>query len=578
MSMTPERSQLSKVLPAHEAIFRHDLIARGKDARVVCERPSQWRTAYEHRSIASVIHWNPGDIRLKDASDNADGGDGGDEQSPKQRRRLQAARENRDAWAPVRAELERRRGRMEEMGGRERLEKRMHARGKLNARQRLLALFDPDSFREIGKLVGSASDIPAEGFICGSGQVNGRTVFAGAEDFTVLGGSIGTEGTAKRFRIAELAMQQRAPLVMILEGAGHRLTETEGMGRAPNDLLALADLSGEVPMVCLVLGPSAGHGALAAPLSDFVVMSRDASMFTGGPPLVKAATGEDVSKEELGGVRVCAEIAGTAHNIAADDASALTLAREYLAYFPQKRGGALPRRDTGDIASRLLHDLVEVIPPDDRKPYDIREVIERLVDRETFLEIQPGFGRAIVIGLAFLGGASVGLVANNPAHQAGAIDRDAAIKATDFLEQLGHFGQPVIFLADNPGVMAGTRAERSGILKWGGKMFRAERRLRNAKIHVTMRKAFGFGAVAMAQNPFDRQTLCLSLPSATMGAMPAVSGGRSAKLDPEAQARAEAAQTSGPYLLAHHLIYDDIIDPSELRNRILDGLATLDLS
>jgi len=134
---------------------------------------------------------------------------------------------------------------------------------------------------------------------------------------------------------------------------------------------------------------------------------------------------------------------------------------------------------------------------------------------------------------------------------------------------------PVIFLTDNPGVMAGTRAERSGILKWGGKMFRAERRLRNAKIHVTMRKAFGFGAVAMAQNPFDRQTLCLSLPSATMGAMPASSGGRAAKLDAEAQTRAEAAQMAGPYLLAHHLIYDDIIDPGELRNRILDGLATL---
>ncbi len=464
---------------------------------------------------------------------------------------------------------------MEEMGGPERVEQRMHARGKLDARQRLNALFDPGTFREIAKLVGTASDIPAEGFICGSGQINGRAVFAGAEDFTVLGGSIGSGGTAKRFRIAELAMQQQVPLVMILEGAGHRLTETDGMGRAPNDLLALADLSGQVPMVCIVLGPSAGHGALAAPLSDFVIMSEAGSMFTGGPPLVKAATGEDVSKEELGGVRVCAEIAGTAHNVTADDASALALAREYLSYYPQRRGGRLPSREDGDIAPRLLEDLVEVVPPDDRKPYDIRAVIERLVDQGTFLEIQPGYGRAMVVGLAFLGGRSVGLVANNPAHQAGAIDREAAIKATDFLEQLGHFGQPVIFLADNPGVMAGTRAERSGILKWGGKMFRAERRLRNPKIHVTMRKAFGFGAVAMAQNPFDRQTLCLSLPSATMGAMPAASGGKSAKLDAEEQARAEAAQTQGPYLLAHHLIYDDIIDPSELRNRILDGLATL---
>jgi acetyl-CoA carboxylase carboxyltransferase component len=349
------------------------------------------------------------------------------------------------------------------------------------------------------------------------------------------------------------------------------------MGRSPNDLLALADLSGHVPMVCLVLGASAGHGALAAPLSDFVVMTESASMFTGGPPLVKAATGEDVTKEELGGARICAEVAGSAHNVVPDDQSALALARRYLQYFPQNRDGALPTLDSGDTALRSLDDLVEVIPPSDRKPYDMHDVIERLVDCETFLEIQPGYGRSIVLGLAFVGGRAVGIVANNPTHQAGAVDSEAAVKATDFLELMGHFGHPVIFLADNPGVMAGTRAERSGILKWGGKMFRAERRLRGAKIHVTMRKSFGFGAVTMAQNPFDRQTLSLSLPGVTMGSMPAASGGRSAKLDAEAQAAAEAEQASGPYRMAEHLVYDDIIDPSELRNRILDGLSMLEI-
>jgi acetyl-CoA carboxylase carboxyltransferase component len=500
----------------------------------------------------------------------------GDRKESKQEsRRRSAARENRAAWAPVQAELRIRRERMEEMGGADRVKKYMHDRGKLDARQRLAALFDPDTFREIGKLVGTVSDIPAEGFVCGSGKIEGRRVFAGAEDFSVLGGSIGAGGTAKRYRIAELAMQERVPLVMILEGAGHRLTETEGMGRSPNDLLALADLSGIVPMICVVLGPSAGHGALAAPLSDFVIMSEAASMFTGGPPLVKAATGEDVTKEELGGARICAEIAGTAHNVTPDDSTALSLARHYLSYFPQRAGGSSPKHDGEDTGRRHLEDLVELIPPDDRKPYEIRSVIERLVDRDSFLEIQPGYGRAIVVGLAFIGGRAVGIVANNPARYAGAVDRDAAIKATDFLELLGHFGQPVIFLADNPGVMAGSKAERSGILKWGGKMFRAERRLENAKIHVTMRKAFGFGAVTMAQNPFDRQTLCLSLPGVTMGSMPAASGGRSAKLDPEAQALAEAAQTAGPYKMANALIYDDIIDPSELRNGILDGLEML---
>ena len=514
----------------------------------------------------------PGDPRKSGASDAASE-NAPAKKSPRQLRREKEAAANREAWAPMQAELAARRIRMQAMGGPERVRKYMYDRGKLDARQRLAALFDPGSFREIGPLVGTLSDIPAEGFIAGHGQIDGRPVFAGSEDFSVLGGSIGSGGTAKRFRIAELALQEKLPLVMILEGAGHRLTETDsGMGRAPNDLLALADLSGHVPMVCVVLGASAGHGALAAPLSDYVIMSEGAAMFTGGPPLVKAATGEDVTKEDLGGARMCAEIAGSAHAVTPDDASALALARHYLSYFPSHRGGALPERRSGDIGPRRLDDLVEIMPPQDRRPYDIHDVIERVVDRGSFLEIQPGYGKGLVLGLAFLGGRAVGIVANNPAHYAGAVDSEAAIKATDFLDLVGHFGHPILFLADNPGVMAGTKAERSGILKWGGKMFRAERRLSNPKIHVTLRKAFGFGAVTMAQNPFDKQTLSLSLPGVTMGAMPAASGGRAAKLDAAEQAKAEAEQASGPYKMADRLVYDDIIDPTELRNRILEGL------
>ncbi|MCA9501792.1 MAG: hypothetical protein KC616_01855 [Myxococcales bacterium] len=495
--------------------------------------------------------------------------------SPRQARRERDAAANREAWAPMQAELAERRARMAAMGGPERVEKYMHARGKLDARQRLEALFDPGSFREIGQLVGTVTGIPAEGFVCGSGRVNGRMALAGAEDFTVLGGSIGGGGTAKRYRIAELARQERLPLVMMLEGAGHRLTDTEG-GRAPGDLQAMADLSGHVPMVCLVLGASAGHGALAAPLSDFVIMTESASMFTGGPPLVKAATGEDVTKEELGGARICAEIAGSAHNVAPDDDAAIALARRYLGYFPQYAGGPLPRFENGDTGPRRLEDLVEIIPPDDRKPYDVHDVIDRVVDRDSFFEVQPGYGRAIVVGLASLGGRAIGIVANNPARNAGAVDPEAAIKAMDFIDHLGHFGHPVIFFADNPGVMAGTKAERGGILKWGGKMYRAERRLANPKIHVTMRKAFGFGSVVMAHNPFDRQTLSLSLPGVKMAAMPASSGGPTAKLSAEEQARAEAEQASGPYKMADRLVYDDIVDPVELRNALLDGLRLLE--
>jgi acetyl-CoA carboxylase carboxyltransferase component len=478
---------------------------------------------------------------------------------------------NRDDWQPILDELERRRAISRAMGGTERVERLMTARGKLDARQRLAALFDPGTFVEFGGLVGG-TEAPADALVAGFGKVDGRTVVAAAEDFTVLGGSIGQGSAAKRYRAVDLARQERVPLVFMLDGAGHRLTETGSYGRSPNDLLALADLSGRVPMVCLVLGASAGHGALTSPLSDFTVMSEAGAMFTGGPPLVKAALGEDVSKEELGGPRVCAEIAGTAHNVAKTDAEAIALARRYLSYLPANRFAAAPCREGPDAGPRLLDELLDLIPPSDRKPYKMHRVLERLVDRGSLFEIQPAYGAALITAFAYVGGQSCAIVANNPWVRSGSVDSAAAIKAMDFLETAGNFNLPVIFLADNPGVMAGTKAEREGILKWAGKMFRAERRLRVPKIHVTFRKAFGFGSTTMAHNPFDHQTLQLSFPNLTMSSMPAGPGGQSARLDAETQARVEAEQRAGAWRMASSLGTDDVIDPRELRNKLLQAL------
>ena len=475
-------------------------------------------------------------------------------------------------WDPILAELERRREAAQAMGGAERVERLMTQRGKLDARARLAALFDPGSFAEIGALVGGPGT-PCDALVAGFGTVDGRRVIAAAEDFTVLGGSIGTGSMNKRYRVCELALQERVPLVFMLDGAGHRLTDTGGGGRAPNDLLALADLSGQVPMVCLVLGASAGHGALTSPLSDFTVMSAAGAMFTGGPPLVKGATGEDVTKEELGGPKVCAEIAGTAHNVTPDDESAIALARDYLAHFPSHCGEAPPTREGGDTGPRRLDEMTDWIPVNDRKPYKMHRVLDALVDEGRYLEVQPRYGRSLITALAFLGGRAVAIVANNPWVRSGAVDSAAAIKATDFLETVGGFHLPVVFLADNPGVMAGTKAEREGILKWAGKMFKAERALRVPKLHVTFRKSFGFGSTTMAHNPFDKQTLCFSFPSVTMSSMPAGAGGRSAKLDAETQAKVEAEQASGPWSMAERMGYDDVIDPRELRNALLSGLA-----
>ncbi len=237
----------------------------------------------------------------------------------------------REQWGPWLEKLEQARVRSQEMGGADKVERLMHARGKLDVRQRIDALFDPGTFSEFGSLVGNKSDLPADGFVCGVGRVDGRPVLAGGEDFTIQAGASGTGGHYKRYRVAELAVQEGLPLVWMLEGAGARMGVRKGTpARLPNDLELMADAKGEVPVVCLVLGVSAGHGALAAPLSDFVVMTKNASMFTGGPPLVKAATGEEVTKEELGGPEVCIEIAGSVHNLASDDTAAIALARDYL--------------------------------------------------------------------------------------------------------------------------------------------------------------------------------------------------------------------------------------------------------
>src|SRR5664279_2678533 len=237
-------------------------------------------------------------------------------------------------WGPALEEIERRKREARAMGGDARLV-RQKDRGRLNARERLDRLFDLGTFFEVGNLVGTTETppVPGDALVAGSGRINGRPALAGAEDVTVLGGSIGSGASDKRYRLCQLARQERVPLVMMLEGAGHRVTETAG-GRRPGDLMGLAELSGIVPMVSLVLGASAGHGALTAPLCDFVVMTETASIFAAGPPLVRSATGEDVTKEVLGGPSVAIDTGGVVHNLVADDGEAIDLARRYLSHFP----------------------------------------------------------------------------------------------------------------------------------------------------------------------------------------------------------------------------------------------------
>lgn len=476
----------------------------------------------------------------------------------------------RGEWGPALDALAGRKADVSAMGGADRLA-RQHARGRLNARERLASLFDPGTFTEIGALVGATSDppVPADALVAGAGTIDGRPALAGAEDVTVLGGSIGGSTADKRYRVCQLALQERVPVVWMLEGAGHRVTDGAG-GRRPGDLMGLVELSGTVPMVCLVLGASAGHGALTAPLCDFVAMTTSASIFAAGPPLVRSATGEEVTKEDLGGPQVSVEASGVVHNVVADDGAAIDLARRYLRHFPTNAGECPPRRAGGDTGPRST-EILDLIPPDPRRPYPIRPVLEQLVDDGDMLEVQPEFGRSIVTVLAHIGGHSVAVVANDPSFLAGTIDGDAADKAAHFLDVAGAFGLPCVFLADNPGVLAGTVAERQGILRHAARLFAVQHRLTVPKFHVTLRKAFGFGSSVMAMNPFDGQTLTLAFPAVTLGALPAGSEA-SAVDDPDERARLAEEQAHASAHAAARLSYDDVIDPRELRNMVLAGL------
>ena len=405
----------------------------------------------------------------------------------------------------------------------------------------------------------------------GSGLINGSPVMVGAEDFTTLAGTIGPGGNSKRYRIAELAVRDKIPLVMMLEGAGFRPTGGH-YGRTPTDLIAQTRCSGRVPTVAAVLGPSAGHGALVAPVCDFTIMSDQGAIFTAGPPVVKESTGEDISKEDLGGPDV-ALASGVIHNVATDDAAVLDDVRRYLSYFPSSAWSypsALPAGENS--RPRPTPELLSIISRDNRRVYDMRAVLDVVFDRPDWFEVQPGFGRAIICALAHLGGHPVAVVANQPKVLAGSIDADAADKAAHFITVADSFHLPIVFLADNPGMLPGSRSERTGVLRSGARMFAAQTSATTLKLHVTLRKAYGFGSMVMSLLGFDDQVATFAYPGATMGAMSAAALSRASNAAEDLSAKLRDAELQASYRSAEHMGFDELIDPRETRDALLSAL------
>jgi acetyl-CoA carboxylase carboxyltransferase component len=471
---------------------------------------------------------------------------------------------------------------------------RQRAAGKLTARERVALLLDRDTFAEYGQLADHQSHRPgmagkfaaADGVVTGFGKVEGRYVAVAAEDFTVMGGSVGITNIMKKRRLIDLAYQERVPTVWLLDGAGARAEEFIGEGLPPiSHHIALARLSGIAPTVGVVLGPSAGDSSLIASLAEFIVMVKGTSMLAaGGPPVVLTATGEQVTKEELGGSDVHTRISGVADNEADSEEEAIRMAKTFLSYLPTNAWQYPPDVTPADDPVRRDESLRHLLPANPREPYDMRRIVERVVDRGSFFEIKPRFAAMMVTGFARLDGRSVGIVANQPKVASGAITAKSAQKARHFADLCIAYHVPLIFFTDVPGVMPGTQSEREGALRYGMAIAHSLAWANVPHFTIVLRKAFGYGGGAMGGGGYGAaQTVTLAWPTADFGSLPADSGVLAAygaqiaaAADPaalRAKLEAEYREYGSAFEAAKHFNIDEVIDPADTRPRIIQALA-----
>jgi acetyl-CoA carboxylase carboxyltransferase component len=457
---------------------------------------------------------------------------------------------------------------------------------RLGPYDRLEALCDPGSLHVIRSGVSSRRlgdrAVPGDGVVGAAGRVNGRPVFAYAQDTSFIGGSLGEQHADTIVRVLQLAGQAQVPVVGFVASAGARMQEgvgsLAGYGRIFGEHVRL---SGRVPQISVIAGTSAGGGSYSPALTDFVLMTREASMFLTGPAIVKEVMGEDVDASGLGGARVH-ERNGVAHNVVEDDLEAARHVRHLLSYFPQHAGEDPP---IGLPADPLDGDPGDIVPADPRKVYDVRDVIARVVDRGELLEIQPRWARNIVTGFARLDGRPVGVIANQPRWLGGVLDADTAQKGARFVRTCNTFNVPLLVFVDTPGFMPGTRQEQAGVIRHGAKLLHAFAEGEVPKLTVVLRKAFGGAYITMNSRALGAH-LAFAWPDAELGVMgPKQAVGIvhrraiAAAEDPEAERDRLADAYADEHLRAHvaaadgHV--DEIIEPAATRERLAWGLSTL---
>ncbi|MEH7359679.1 acyl-CoA carboxylase subunit beta [Priestia megaterium] len=473
-----------------------------------------------------------------------------------------------------------------ERGNAEKYKEKLAKQQKLFVRDRLALLFDDGQYEEDGMFANNkAQGLPADGVVTAIGKVNGETVCVMANDSTVKAGSWGARTVEKIIRIQEVAEKLHVPLLYLVDSAGARITDQldmfpnrRGAGRIFHNQVKL---SGVIPQICLLFGPSAAGGAYIPAFCDIVVMvDGNASMYLGSPRMAEAVIGEKVTLEEMGGAHMHCSVSGCGDVLAYSEEEAISYAKSYLTYFPQNYQEKPKVQKAKE--PKQTKDLIELIPENQNVPFDIYEAIDTLIDEGSFFEIKKLFAAELVTGLARIDGKVVGIVANQPKVKGGVLFVDSADKGAKFIQLCDAFHIPLLFLADVPGFMIGTKVERAGIIRHGAKLIAAMSSATVPKISVVMRKAYGAGLYAMAGPAFEPDC-CIALPTAqiaVMGPEAAVNAVYSNKIneieDPKErfmfvkQKQQEYKEHIDIYTLASELIIDDIVPANELRRTLID--------
>jgi acetyl-CoA carboxylase carboxyltransferase component len=484
------------------------------------------------------------------------------------------------------------RARALQMGGGEAVAKQ-HAAGKLTARERIDRLFDAGTFTEVGvhaTHAGIAPDLagkhtPADGVVTGFGMVGGRPASVIAYDFTVMAGSMGRNAETKANRAREIAYTKRMPMIWLIDSAGARIQEAIGSRWFAGSGVLFREqsiYSGVVPQVAAMVGPGAAGTAYIPALADFVPMVKGTShMALGGPPLVKAIVGEDITAEELGGSKVHCEVSGVGDLEVDDDDACLRAIKEYLSFFPSHNLEQPPVIACDDPVDRRDEGLLTTMPDSARRAYDVKKVIRAVVDHGHMFELKPGWAKNIVTALARLNGRPVGVVANQPMVLGGALDVDAADKAARFIMLCDAFNIPLVFMQDVPGFMVGSKVERAGIIRHGAKMLYAVSEATVPKLTVVLRKAYGAGYFVMCGRAYEPD-LIVAWPTAEISVMGPEGGtnivyrreiAAAANPDEERARRVDDfRKLISPYIAAGAALIDDVIDPRETRPVLIRAL------